>query len=103
MLRLEVEPLALFIADEVNGKPTDTIFQYLEQQCPDMKHLVRMRGGGSRKALGASWEDVVTAGRPVPETTLERLQTAANVEDIANIQFTSGTTGIPKAAMLTHL
>jgi acyl-CoA synthetase (AMP-forming)/AMP-acid ligase II len=37
--------------------------------------------------------------------TLERLaaaESSVQAEDVVNVQFTSGTTGSPKAALLTH-
>ena len=43
----------------------------------------------------ASWHDMLAAGTDFPED-------AASPDDVVNIQYTSGTTGAPKGAMLTH-
>src|SRR5262249_42756331 len=43
----------------------------------------------------ASWEQMLDAGGDIPNF-------AANADDVANIQYTSGTTGSPKGRLLTH-
>jgi long-subunit acyl-CoA synthetase (AMP-forming) len=37
------------------------------------------------------------------ESALKRAETTVQPTDVLNLQFTSGTTGAPKAAMLTHM
>ncbi|MGA2575224.1 MAG: AMP-binding protein [Bryobacteraceae bacterium] len=44
---------------------------------------------------GASWHEMLAQGVDVPAH-------AGRPEDVANIQYTSGTTGLPKGVMLTH-
>jgi fatty-acyl-CoA synthase len=55
---------------------------------------------GDRPGPGwLTWSDLEQAS-PSPE--LPERRSSARAEDVYNIQFTSGTTGLPKGAMLTH-
>jgi fatty-acyl-CoA synthase len=65
---------------------------------PELRRLVAI---GDRPGPGwLTWSDLeeVTS----PESELAARERAVGARDVFNIQFTSGTTGLPKGAMLTH-
>ena len=65
------------------------------ERLPQLRHVVRM--GDEPTAGMLNWAAVVAAGQGRPVDTAE-----LQCHDAINIQFTSGTTGAPKGATLTH-
>ena len=50
-----------------------------------------------------AWNDLRRLGETVSDDELRARQAACHSDDVINIQYTSGTTGFPKGAQLTHL
>jgi long-subunit acyl-CoA synthetase (AMP-forming) len=51
-----------------------------------------------------TYDDVAQLGkREISDEQLEDARLGINTHDVCNLQYTSGSTGQPKAAMLTHL
>jgi fatty-acyl-CoA synthase len=67
---------------------------------PKLQHVVSMSdatGHGMR-----SWDDFMQLGDSVSDADLQAREATLTNEDPINIQYTSGTTGFPKGAMLSH-
>jgi len=70
------------------------------EKLPHLRTVIRM---GTVKTEGMlNFEDVCLLGGGVEADQLEELQELLKPDDAINIQFTSGTTGNPKGATLTH-
>jgi fatty-acyl-CoA synthase len=71
-----------------------------DNKLPHLKHIVRL---GRDKTPGMlNFDDVATAGGNAERVKLAELGPKLQFDDAINIQFTSGTTGFPKGATLSH-
>lgn len=67
---------------------------------PSLRRLIFI--GQQRHPGMLQWTDLAELGAGVTDAELARRQAECGPDDVINIQYTSGTTGFPKGAMLTH-
>ena len=49
-----------------------------------------------------TWNDALSKASAVPLAEVQRMAARVDINDVCNMQYTSGTTGFPKGVMLTH-
>jgi len=68
--------------------------------CPRLRHVISIHEAKLRGML--NWHEFQERAASVSDAQLSDRHRRTRPEDVVNIQFTSGTTGFPKGAMLTH-
>ena len=70
------------------------MIQETRGNCPDLEHVV---------IIGeASWDDLIERGKTIDPAAIQTRMATLSCKDPINIQYTSGTTGFPKGATLSH-
>jgi acyl-CoA synthetase (AMP-forming)/AMP-acid ligase II len=72
----------------------------VDTELPDLEAIVVLRGEAPEGTR--SWAEFLAAGSAVDSALAEARAQAVEPGDLSDILFTSGTTGNPKGAMLTH-
>src|SRR6266850_2077872 len=70
------------------------------QKLPQLRRIVFL--GPQPESGMLDWRELLSWAERTPATHVAEQQASLQCDDVINIQYTSGTTGFPKGAMLTH-
>lgn len=69
---------------------------------PKLKHIVIIDGDSQNIEGVISWQEFVAMGANISDDEFQAWASGIQNDDLATLVYTSGTTGVPKGAMLTH-
>ncbi len=100
----------------VEGYRDSNYSEIMAELCPELEHTAPGKALHSKrlpflrniitvgfKQKGClTWEEAIAKADTIPHDEVLRRAAAVNINDVCNMQYTSGTTGFPKGVMLTH-
>ena len=88
----------VIIGDGFKDASYGEILAGLRDRLPHLRNVISLAAKPGR----AGWDEFLSRAHAIDHQTLSERAAALDFDDVINIQYTSGTTGFPKGAMLTH-
>ncbi len=89
------------IAFVENKEQLDKLFS-VRADISRVRRFILYQGPGDAEKNVLSWEDFLELGQSLDDAALAERVQSLQPDDLASLVYTSGTTGVPKGAMITH-